>query len=166
VQTGRPERLSGFDYIGRHRYFLTFCTFARHRHFTIGERVDMVRSQILRAAAQEDMAVIADCYMPDHLHLLIDGQAIASDGRRFIALAKQLSGYHFQKQVGERLWQRYGYERVLRDEEASLSVARYIFENPVRAGLVEKIADYRFSGSSVYTVEQILEAACVKCWSG
>jgi len=33
-----------------------------------------------------------------------------------------------------RLWQRYGFERVLRDDEATLVVAKYILENPLRAG--------------------------------
>jgi REP element-mobilizing transposase RayT len=40
-------------------------------------------------------------------------------------------------QFGDRLWQRYGFERVLRDDEATLDVARYILRNPVRAGLVD-----------------------------
>jgi hypothetical protein len=30
--TSYPEHLSGFDYVGVHRYFLTFCTFERRRH--------------------------------------------------------------------------------------------------------------------------------------
>jgi hypothetical protein len=47
---------------------------------------------------------------------------------------------------------------VLRGEEAATSVARYILENPVRAGLVEDIRAYPFSGSNVYTVDQLLEA--------
>ena len=56
------------------------------------------------------------------------------------------------------MWQRYGYEHTLRSEEAAVSVARYILEDPVRAGLVASIENYAFSGSSVYTLEQILEA--------
>jgi len=38
------------------------------------------------------------------------------------------------------------------------SIARYILENPVRAGLVARIDEYKLSGSSVYSIEQILEA--------
>lgn len=143
---GRPEHLQTFDYLGLHRYFLTFCTFERRRLFTTAERVDLVRTQILRASSDEGVAVIADCYMPDHLHLLVEGQTDASDCRRFISRAKQFSGFYFQKQFRERLWQRYGYERVLRGEEGTLSVARYIIENPVRAGLVKNVTDYPFTG--------------------
>ena len=52
----------------------------------------------------------------------------------------------------------YAYEHILRNDEAALSVARYIIKNPVRAGLVARVEDYWHSGSSVYTLEQILEA--------
>ena len=78
--------------------------------------------------------------------------------RTFIARAKQYAGFHYQAVYGRRLWQRYGYEHVLRSDTAAVSVARYILENPVRAGLVVSIQDYPFSGSNVYSLEQLLEA--------
>jgi len=46
---------------------------------------------------------------------------------------------------------------MLGDNDATLSVARYIFEKPVRAGLVASPYDYAFLGSERYTVQQILE---------
>jgi REP element-mobilizing transposase RayT len=96
--------------------------------------------------------------MPDHLHLLVTGEQANSDCRGFIARSKQFSGYYYQKQFGHRLWQRYGYEHVLRTEEGTLSVARYILENPLRAGLVRDVRQYPFVGLSIYSVEQILDA--------
>jgi len=47
---------------------------------------------------------------------------------------------------------------VLRGDEATLVVARYILENPIRAGFVERAEDYSYSGSQVYSIEQILTA--------
>jgi REP element-mobilizing transposase RayT len=96
--------------------------------------------------------------MPDHVHLLVESQTDESDCREFISRAKQYSGFHYQAEFGHRLWQRYGYEHVLRSDEAAVSVARYILENPVRARIVERIDGYEFSGSGVYTVAQLLEA--------
>ena len=84
--------------------------------------------------------------------------AESSGCRQFIARAKQLSAFYYAKTFGERLWQRYGYEHTLRNDEATLSVARYIVENPLRARLVERVEDYPFVGSSVYTIQQIVEA--------
>jgi putative transposase len=156
--TGRPAHLKTFDYLGLHQYFLTFCTYERHRLFLESDAVVSVRTQIQRAASDQQFAVIAYCYMPDHVHMLVEGQADDSDCRQFISRAKQYSGFHYKAAFGQRLWQRYGYERTLRSDEAAISVARYILENPIRARLVTRIGEYPFSGSGVYTIEQILEA--------
>ena len=156
--TGRPAHLKTFNYLGLHQYFLTFCTYERRRLFLESDAVVSVRTQIQRAASDQQFAVIAHCYMPDHVHMLVEGQADDSDCRQFISRAKQYSGFHYKAAFGQRLWQRYGYERTLRSDEAAISVARYILENPIRARLVTRIGEYPFSGSSVYTIEQILEA--------
>jgi putative transposase len=156
--TNKPEHLKTFDYLGLHRYFLTFCTHARRRSFMTPDRVNLVLDHILRTASDGRFALLAYCFMPDHCHLLIEGQSDDSDCRRFITRAKQYSGFHYQRAFGERLWQRYGFERTLRGEDDTLSVARYILENPVRAGLAGRIADYPFLGSKVYSVDAIAEA--------
>jgi REP-associated tyrosine transposase len=136
MRTGRPAHLKAFDYLGLQRYFLTFCTNNRERVFVSREPFDLVRNQIVRAATDEQFAIVADCFMPDHVHLLVEGESDTADCRRFIARAKQFSGYDYSQQFGKTLWQRYGYEHVLRQDEETLGVAKYIVENPVRGGLV------------------------------
>jgi putative transposase len=96
--------------------------------------------------------------MPDHVHLLVQGQTEESDGRTFIKRAKQFSGFYYKQTFGRTLWQRYGFERVLRNDEPTLVVARYIIANPVRAGLVDRVEEYPFVGSCVYELSEILEA--------
>jgi putative transposase len=162
MRTRKPEHLKTFDYLGFHQYFLTFCTYQRRRLFVSLDRVAAVRTHIERASFEQRFAITAYCFMPDHFHMLAEGQADDSDCRRFIARAKQYSGYHYRAEFQQRLWQRYGFERTLRSDESAISVARYILENPVRAGLVERIEDYPFSGSSVYTTEQFVEAVQMK----
>jgi REP element-mobilizing transposase RayT len=97
--------------------------------------------------------------MPDHLHLLLEGIREDADLKKVVRLAKQYSGFYFKQQTRNSLWQRYGHERVLRDDEATATVIRYIIENPVRAGLVSDIRDYPFWGSEVYTREALIEYA-------
>jgi hypothetical protein len=46
---------------------------------------------------------------------------------------------------------------VLRTEEATQDVVKYIAENPVRGGIVESPIDYLFWGSGLYTREQLLD---------
>ena len=120
----------------------------------------MALQQISQSALLFDIVVIAYCFMPDHVHLLIEGCSEGADAAAFVHQAKQRSGYAFAREGEGPLWQPSYYDRVLRDDEASLAVARYIFDNPVKAGLVKSPGDYAFSGSNRFTLEQILEATC------
>ena len=152
-----PRHLQTFYYRGFQRYSLTFCTFERNRYFADARKVVIAWEQILRAAVEQHFAVIAYCFMPDHLHLLIEGMREDADMKTFAARAKQYSGFYFKRDTKYSLWQRYGFEHVLRDEEDTPSVVRYILENPVRAGLVKTAADYPYWGSSVHSREELLE---------
>jgi len=157
MPTHGPGHLRTFDYVGLHRYFLTFCCHSKQRAFANEVAVDLVLSQIRRAASDEQFVIPAYCFMPDHAHFLVEALSDNSNGLKFIARAKQFSGFYYKQRYQRALWQRYGYEHVLRDDEDTRAVARYIFENPVRAGLVRSAEDYRFLGSDTHTVPAILE---------
>lgn len=160
-----PKHLETFDYVGPRRYFLTFCTHERRRLFTAPDHVALVEEHFLHKANEMGFADLAHCFMPDHFHAAVEGRDQDADLKVFIARMKQYSGFYFQKKFGKRLWQRYGYERVIRSHETTRAVIRYVLENPIRAGLVQTVADYPFVGSSEYTVGQLLEY-CVITSSG
>lgn len=158
MHTKSPRHLKTFDYRGFHRYSLTFCTDYRRRVFVDAATVTLVAQQILRAANQTGFAVVVYCFMPDHVRLVVEGTTDAVDCLRFIKLAKQLSGFSFSKLRGDKLWQRYGFEHVLRDDEFTLAVVRYVLQNPVRAGFVTHPRSYPFIGSGMYTIDELLDA--------
>ena len=120
-----PPHRDDLPYIGRQSYSLTFCTEERRTIFDNAEPVDLVLAQLLRAAEQRQFAVIAYCFMPDHVH--------------------------------QQLWQRYGYERVVRDEMEEVFSVGYIVANPVRSRLVEHPSEYPFLGSQFYTLAELLQ---------
>ena len=95
------------------------------------------------------------------LHLLIEGTSDDSDGRRFIKAFKQYSGYCYSKTRNGKLWQRYGFEHVLRDDETTIEVVKYILGNPVRAGLAATVEEYPFVGSLVYELTDLISSAYV-----
>ena len=152
-----PKHLRGFDYRGAQRYFLTFCTHERARYFIDGRHVALVSQQFQRASREQAFAVIAYCFMPDHVHLLVTGERGDADLKRFTKCAKQYSGFYFRQDTRLFLWQRYGFERVLRSDEATPAVARYTIANPVRARMVHSPIEYPYWGSFVYTREELLE---------
>jgi hypothetical protein len=53
------------------RYFLTFCSAQRQALFVERDLVDVVLLQIARSAEQHEMGIIAYCFMPGHVHLLL-----------------------------------------------------------------------------------------------
>ena len=162
----RVPRLDGFDYTGGYRYFLTICTQGRARVFMTRDAVEVVLAQLLQSARDEHMAVIAYCFMPDHLHLLVEGTDPVSQLTKFVRVFKQRSAFHWKRVFGSELWQRSYFERVLRSHESSIEVARYILANPLRAGIVESVEDYPFLGSLTMPVRDVLDSVSKDCGRG
>ena len=152
-----PRHLATFDYVGAYAYFLTFCTFQRNRLFLTAESVAIVHEQILRVCDVHKFQIDAYCYMPDHLHLVVAAIGSDSNLKQFITRAKQSAAFYFKKEMQQKLWQRYGYERVLRNEDEKIAFIRYVIENPMRAKLAESPLDYPFWGSSTCSREELLE---------
>jgi putative transposase len=142
----RPERLKTFDYIGCHHYYLTFCTFRRNRYFEDTALVRLVELQFARTAVERDFEELAYCYMPDHLHILVAGTREDSSFVPYAEVMRQRSARAAKASQRIRLWQDGYFERVLRDDEELGLVARYVFENPVRANLVGNAKDWPHSG--------------------
>ncbi len=79
------------------------------------------------------------------MHLLVEvPQGSSLTG--FVQHFKQLSGYELKRKTGSAVWHISYYDHVLRNEESILDVARYIWDNPVRKGLVGERSQYQFSG--------------------
>ncbi len=119
--------------------------------------VTSVLTTIRQCAETCGFAVFAYCFMPDHLHLIASSTTEGSDLRIFMTRWKQRAGYQHRQRTGEFLWQPSYFDHVLRDEEDTARAVRYVLDNPVRKGLVAEFQDYPFSGSDVFSVEQLRE---------
>jgi hypothetical protein len=133
------------------------------------------RTVLLHACARERLMCPAYCLMPDHLHLMCLGLALASDqlnGTRFLrtCINRLLEGRKLENRGSDAGLQEPGegshpslnprikwqlqpqaHDHVLRTEERKLNafakVCFYILANPVRAELVRREVDWPFSGS-------------------
>ena len=99
----------------------------------------------MQLAVAFDFAVHAYCFMPDHVHVLVEGTASQSSLPGFIGRWKQAASYTIGRPRGIRLWQPGYFDRVLREQESSRVTARYILENPVRAGLTKCVNEHPFA---------------------
>ena len=140
----RP-RLKDFNYSGTYAYFVTILTKDHTAYIKEAEVIDSLIDILIETARSERFDVLAYCFMPDHLHLLVIGKDDKSNLKKFISLFKQKSGYWFKKNYNENLWHISYYDHILRKEESIENVALYILENPVRKGLVSDFREYPFS---------------------
>lgn len=104
---------------------------------------------LLHASARYGLACPAYVLMPDHIHLLWLGLRDDSDQRTAIEFLRK----HLRPSLTPYDWQHQPHDHVLRDTEreqgAFQTIAHYIFENPVRAGLCPTAFDYTYTGCCV-----------------
>ena len=81
-------------YIGANRYFVTINVWNRQPRFTNRQLVETCWKHVDAACESNAFLVIADGYMPDHLHLVVEGLTGGSDFCRFMKDAKQRTSYH------------------------------------------------------------------------
>jgi putative transposase len=151
-----PKHLEGFPYAGKISYSLEFTTENRTPLLRTREAIDLVVAQFRRAGSERGF-LITHCVMLDHVHLVVDGRREDCDCLAFIKAAKQYSGYYYKQTFGRRLWQRYGYEHVIRDEMEWALTIRYLLANPVRAGLARDPREYYGLGSERETIEDLMQ---------
>lgn len=85
--------------------------------------------------------------MPDHVHLIV--QPVASDGTveplgEILGDVKSYTAHKINERLERTgsLWLDESYDRLIRNEKEYGKFARYIFENPVKANLVENGEDW------------------------
>ncbi len=150
----KVPRLKEFSYIGPYAYFITICTPFRSHYFIEEDVVKAVLGFLIDCSTTYRFKVYAYCFMPDHLHLLLQGEETSSL-KEFMRIFKQKTEWYFKKNRHKNLWQRSYYDHILRKEEAIEDVCRYILENPVRKGLVKNFKEYPFSDSLVIDIKRL-----------
>lgn len=123
-------------------YYVTFCT--QNRAILSPSARDIVLATCIAlhlALWRLDCVVV----MPDHVHLLATPFASTTIGVA-TGRAKGRSSYDINRELGRsgRLWQPDSFDRIVRSYEHLAKKRAYIFNNPVRQGLVERWEDYKW----------------------
>jgi REP element-mobilizing transposase RayT len=104
------------------------------------------RLTLLHACSRYQLACPVYVLMPDHAHLLGVGLHDDTDHRTAVEFLRK----HLRHALAPADWQHQTHDHVLREHErdrgAFQTVAQYILDNPVRAGLVASSPDYHFVG--------------------
>jgi len=142
----RFPRARGFDYRGRHRYFLTMCAHQRRMLFADLDLVTRLRVQLLRTASERQFEILAYTFMPDHFHLLVEASAEECDLVQFATTFRRRATTECAVSL-RPLWQDGYHDQVMRDDDRVEPIIEYLLNKPVRAGLAGPAADYPRSWS-------------------
>jgi REP element-mobilizing transposase RayT len=97
---------------------------------------------VVKELAAAPVETLAWVLMPDHLHWLF----ILGDGElaNVVRVSKSRSAraVNLMLQREGPVWQKGYYDHAVRDDEDLRKLARYIVDNPLRSGLVQRIGDY------------------------
>ena len=116
-------------------FFMTIGAANRFRTPLLPHAAALLESAVVNKKRGNWFARIS-LFMPDHLHALLRFRSDASL-RETICSWKRWTTKAFA-----RTWQTGFFDRRLRHEESAAEKARSILENPVRAGLVSRPADW------------------------
>lgn len=125
-----------------HVYLLTSNTLGREPIFRDWRTGRLLVHELRRAQADGSVKSLAWVIMPDHLHWLVQLEAgTLSALMRQVKSRSTLVINHHLKRSGP-LWQKNFHDRAIRQDQDLISVARYVLANPLRGGLVARLADY------------------------
>jgi putative transposase len=145
----RPPRLDEiFQRFDPPVYFVTFCTH-RRRQILASKRTYSAFVEFARRAADFNVAVGRYVIMPNHVHLFVCGDDCFDLGRWIATLKQALTRANgWSKDYGQ-IWQEGFFDHILRSDESMNAKWDYIEQNPVRAGLVKRAADWPYQGEIV-----------------
>ena len=130
-------------------YFITFNTWQRHSCLACA---DVHRSFIDYGEKNADAGRAIGRYviMPDHVHLFarLRADARLSD---FMRLMKQCLGRAIPEDSRSQnpVWQPGFFDHLMRNSESYSEKWAYVRDNPVRAGLVERVDSWPYQGEIV-----------------
>jgi len=109
---------------------------------------ELYESLLSEAARKADAEIWCYCLMPNHVHIIIVPSDEDGLRRTFADAHRRYTGYvNARLRITGHLWQgRFG--SVVMDEEHLAHAVRYVSMNPVRAGLVARAEDWRWSSVS------------------
>jgi len=116
------------------------------------------------------MRILGWCVMPNHFHLVLRPEA-DGDLSRWMQwlMTSHVRRYHSHYHGAGHVWQGRFKAFPIQADEHLLTVLRYVERNPLRAGLVERAEDWRWSSLPLRTmkpVPKILSPSPTKLPSG
>jgi len=144
-------------YIEEYPYVTTMVTLKRQPIFADFRAADILLEAVLYGKRQQWYYLLSFVIMPDHAHILL-----IPEDKNISECMKSIKGFSARrinlmlKRKGQ-IWQNGFYDYVLDSEEKVLTRMRYIEDNPLRKGLVNRPEDYAYSSKNYRTETDFFE---------
>ncbi|MEI7904653.1 MAG: transposase [Candidatus Firestonebacteria bacterium] len=152
----KPHRLPKEFYKGEITVFYTLCIKDRKKLFensiTVGVFVNILREALEKFKCRD----FAYVFMPDHVHLVIEGAEESSDLWSMIKWYKQKTGYWLSKNAENIKWQKDYYDHIHQKKSDFTANMVYVLNNPVRKKLCDDWQKYEFIGSISYDIKDLI----------
>jgi len=153
------HRLPRESYRGEVAVVFTACV-ANNQPLFKDQKVCHVFELFLREAAEKNACTVPIyCFMPDHVHLLLQGMSSSADTWKAMVDFKQTSGFWLRQNRLMFRWQKDFYDHIIRYNEDLGAQVRYIAGNPVRKGLVQDWEEYPYTGAIGIDLKAVMESA-------
>ena len=155
----RNHRLLKENYIGCVRISFTLCINERLKFFREdNENIINYFLKILKNECEKQNVINwIYVFMPDHVHMILEGRSESSDLRRVVNMFKQKTGYYLKRNFGEAVeWQKDYYDYIHREKDKLKWQMKYIAENPIRKEIVKQWNEYKYTGSIHQDVGQMI----------
>jgi putative transposase len=124
-------------------YLITAVTASRTPLFTDFNAARAVVNSLRKSDQLERSETLAFVVMPDHLHWLMQLRSNSLSGVVGSVKASAARAINVLRgTAGEPCWQAGFHDHALRGDAHLADTARYVVANPLRAGLVARLADY------------------------
>ncbi len=149
----KHHRLAPECYIGHVIVALTMRVKASKPIFIFHNIVECFRDILLDEAHKQQCGIHVYLFMPDHLHLIIEGTSDNANILKMVNKFKQQTGYWLYQHKREFHWQKDYYDHIIRNSEDLRKQIEYILQNPVRKGIVVDWKLYPYKGSTIYNFD-------------
>ncbi len=145
---GHAALRKGRTQMSGHAYHVTICTKSREPIFNEFEKACVASRAFHNPNLIGDATLLTWVLMPDHAHLLLrlgDQDCLSI----VVARLKSASARGVNQASGRQgaVWGKSFHDHAIRGEEYLLATARYLVENPLRAGLARNVGEYPFWNS-------------------
>jgi len=150
----KHHRLASECYIGHLIVAFTLCIQERKPIFADKNIVEYFRDALLDEIHKQRCDIHVYLFMPDHLHIIVEGKADDANILEMINKFKHRTGFWLYQHWREFRWQKDYYDHIIRNTDDLRKQIEYILQNPFRKEIVVDWKQFPHKGSTVYNFDE------------